>query len=112
VTMSVRGKSGRRKLQDKRAKPPQSQVTPTSRIDQFFHIYSGRIVALLCIYAGLRIFIFAAVFPLFNPVDEQAHLLSIRMYARGQWPGRELPEVDKDSAKLFAVFGTLEYLVP
>src|SRR5208283_3479463 len=55
--------------------------------------------------------IFAAAFPIFNNVDEQAHLLSVRMYARGQWPGKDLPDVDPEPAELFTVFGTPEYIL-
>ena len=112
MRMPVKGKRGQRKQHDKSARGIEPQAPPSRGIDQFLWVHSGRIVALLCVYVGLRILIFAAAFPIFNPVDEQAHLLSIRMYARGQWPGRDLPEVDKDSAKLFAIYGTLEYLVP
>jgi hypothetical protein len=32
------------------------------------------------------------------------------MYARGEWPGNDLPKVDEESAKLFAMYGTLEYV--
>jgi len=59
------------------------QVPPRSGIDQFLWVHSGRIIALLCLYAGLRILIFSAAFPIFNNVDEQAHLMAIQMYARG-----------------------------
>jgi len=77
----------------------------------FLRSHAGGIIALLCLYAGLRILIFAAAFPTFNNVDEQFHLLSIRMYALGQWPNKELPSVDYESAKLFALYGTTEYFV-
>jgi hypothetical protein len=94
----------------KRTQAMQPLPPTRSGIDRFLRVHSGRIVALLCAYAALRILLFAAAFPIFNVVDEQAHLLSIRMYSRGQWPGRDLPEVDKESAKLFALYGTVEYL--
>jgi len=101
---------GLRKQQDKRTQVMQPQVPPRSGINQFLWVHSGGILALLCAYAGLRILIFSAAFPIFNILDEQAHLLSIRMYAQGQWPGKDLPEVDEESAKLFALYGTWEYL--
>jgi hypothetical protein len=110
--MPVKKTKGPQKRRDKRTQATQPQAPSQPGIDQFLWVHSGRIVALLCAFAGLRILIFAAAFPIFNIVDEQAHLLSIRMYSRGQWPGKDLPGVDKESAKLFALFGTVEYLVP
>jgi len=51
-----------------------------------------------------------AVFPLFNNVDEQYHLASIRMYASGKWPGKDLPIFDSESARLAMLYGSPEYL--
>jgi hypothetical protein len=85
---------------------------PTGRsgLGKFFWGNSRRILALLSLYAGLRVLVFAAAFPIFNNVDEQAHFASIRSYAHGQWPGKELPLADPDLAKFYALFGTDEYL--
>jgi hypothetical protein len=118
----------RRKQQDKRTeakrtenkgtkpgRPPNDSAESSAasqRRDQFLRAHAGLIVALLCVYAGLRILIFAAAFPLFNNVDEERHLAAIRMYAGGQWPGKDLPAIDPELAKLYAVYGTWEYLVP
>jgi hypothetical protein len=87
---------------------------PTGRsvAEQFLWNNSGRILALLCFYAGLRVLIFAAAFPIFNNVDEQAHFASIRLYARGEWPRKELPRPDAELAKFYALFGSEEYLSP
>jgi hypothetical protein len=112
VKMAVKRKKDLRKQQEKRDQVLQPQAPPSSGIEQFLRVHGLRIVVLLCVYAGLRILLSAAAFPIFNPVDEQAHLLSIRMYAHGQLPGKDLPQVDAESAKLFSVYGTLEYLVP
>lgn len=112
MKMAVKTKKNLRKQQERRGRVLQPQGPPSSGIDQFLRVHGLRIVAMFCVYAGLRILLFAAAFPIFNPVDEQAHLLSIRMYAHGQWPDKDLPEVDAESAKLFSVYGTLEYLVP
>lgn len=81
-----------------------------SAIDQFLRAHTRLVVALLCTYAALRILIFAAVFPLFNNVDEQYHLSSIRMYASGKWPGKDLPIFDSESATLATLYGSPEYL--
>jgi len=93
----------------KRTQAMQPLPPTRSGIDRFLRVHSGRIVALLCAYAALRILLFAAAFPIFNVVDEQAHLLSIRMYSEDNGPagparGRQ------ESAKLFALYGTVEYL--
>ena len=90
----------------------QPRVSAGSSINELLRLHSGSIVALLCLYAGVRIFVFAAAFPLFNNVDEQSHLMSIQMYARGEWPGKELPHIDAESAKFYALYGSPEYLVP
>src|SRR5438874_9504502 len=44
------------------------------------------IVIGLCALAGIRVFIFAAAFPFFNNVDEQAHVDLVVKYAHAQWP--------------------------
>ncbi len=96
---------------EKRSKAGAASASAGSTIDRFLFAHGGQIALLLCIYAGLRVLIFAAAFPIFNNVDEQFHLDAIRMYARGQWPGKDLPHVDADSAKLIALYGTLEYVL-
>ena len=96
---------------DKRSPVAQSNTPGSSSTDQFLRVHSSRIIALLCVYAGLRILFFALAFPLFNNVDEQAHLMSIQSYARGQWPGKELPRPDAEMAKFFAMYTSPEYLI-
>ncbi len=68
-----------------------------------------KIVVALSIYAGLRILIFAAAFPLFNNVDERLHLMSIQMYAQGHLPGKELPRIDPELAKAYLPYWSPEY---
>jgi hypothetical protein len=53
-----------------------------------------KLIIAICVYAGLRILLFAAAFPLFNNVDERVHLMSIQMYAQGHLPGKDLPRMD------------------
>ncbi len=66
-------------------------------------LYSGKklrkIAIALSIYAGFRIFVFAAAFPFFNNIDEKLHFLTVRMYAQGHLPGKELPLIDRDFAR-------------
>jgi hypothetical protein len=63
----------------------------------------------LSIYAGLRILVFAAAFPLFNNVDERLHLMSIQMYAQGHLPGKGLPLMDPELAKALLPYWSPEY---
>ena len=113
----------RRKLANKRAKASQKRphkqdgpIQPSAPAgpgsEQFLRVHSKRILVLLCAYAGLRIWIFAAAFPIFNNIDEQSHLAAIEMYGHGQWPGRELPRLDQRLARFFALYGSPEYLIP
>jgi hypothetical protein len=53
--------------------------------------------------------VFAAAFPLSNNVDERFHLMTTRMYAQGQIPGRELPHMDPEFARTFLLYWSPEY---
>ena len=77
--------------------------------EAFVRTHAGRIVVALSIYAAFRVLVFAAAFPLFNPVDEKAHFLTIRMYAQGQLPGKELPLMDPELAKALLPYSSSEY---
>jgi hypothetical protein len=68
------------------------------------------VVALLCVVAAARVFLFAAAFPFFNNMDEQAHVDLVLKYARGHWPDQASEKYDVESAALFAGYGTLEFL--
>ena len=69
----------------------------------------GKWVLLFCLIAALHVFIFAAAFPFFNNVDEQAHFDLVVKYSHGEIP-RRLEPVSAESAQYIATFGTLEYL--
>jgi hypothetical protein len=45
------------------------------------------LVALLCILAGVRVFVFSAAFPFFSNIDEDLHFDLIMRYSAGQVPG-------------------------
>jgi hypothetical protein len=81
------------------------------RIDNFLHERRATVVAAMCCYAFLRILIFSAAFPLFNPLDEQDHYETVHNYAKGIASGRELPLTDPEMARVFALYGSPEYLV-
>lgn len=69
-------------------------------------------MAALCAYAAVRVLVFCAAYPLFNNVDEPYHFASIRSFAEGRVPGKELPLFDAGSARTLALYETPEYLNP
>ncbi|HUA13984.1 MAG TPA: hypothetical protein VMG31_01705 [Verrucomicrobiae bacterium] len=70
-----------------------------------------RVAALaLCIYATLRILFFTLAFPLFNNLDEKLHFLTIQMYAKGHFPGKELPRIDREFVGEFLPYWSPEYM--
>jgi len=70
--------------------------------------HQRELVLLLCAIAAIRVFMFSAAFPLFNNVDEQAHVDLVMKYARGEVP-RDLGHYSPESAHHFSVYGTPEY---
>ena len=65
----------------------------------------------LCSGAAIRVFVFAAAFPFFNNVDEQAHVDLVVKYSHGRVP-REVEPFAPEPALYFAVYSTPEYFVP
>jgi len=80
-----------------------------SKVDSYLRVYSGQIVAVLAVLAAIRILILCAAFPLANTIDERYHLVTIQMYARGNWPGRELPRPDPESTRKLLLYWSPEY---
>jgi hypothetical protein len=68
------------------------------------------LVIVLCI-AAIRVFVFAAAFPFFNNVDEQAHVDLVIKYSRGNIP-RGIEAFSSEAAVYFVVYSTPEYLLP
>ena len=64
----------------------------------------------LCAVAASRGFVFAAAFPFFNNVDEQAHVDLVVKYAHAQ-PPRGIEPFATEAAHFFAVYSTPEYFV-
>lgn len=64
----------------------------------------------LCTAAAIRVFVFAAAFPFFNNVDEQAHVDLVVKYAHAK-PPRSIEPFASEAALCFAVYGTPEYFV-
>jgi hypothetical protein len=70
----------------------------------------GWIVAGLCLVAAIRVFVFAAGFPFFNNVDEQAHVDLVLKYAHGN-PPRSIEPFSAEAARDLALYRTPEYFV-
>jgi predicted membrane protein DUF2142 len=68
------------------------------------------VVLALCAVAAIRAFIFAAGFPFFNNVDEQAHVDLVVKYAQGK-PPRGIEPFASEPALYFAVYSSPEYFV-
>src|SRR5215470_6878494 len=64
----------------------------------------------LCALAAIRVFVFAAAFPFFNNVDEQAHVDLVVKYSHGNIP-RGIEPFAAEAARYFAVYSTPEYFV-
>lgn len=67
-----------------------------------------RVVLGICALAAIRVFLFAAAFPFFNNVDEQAHVDLVVKYSHGDIP-RGLGPYAPEAARYFAAFRTPEY---
>ena len=62
----------------------------------------------LCLLAAIRVFVFAAAFPFFNNVDEQAHVDLVIKYAHARLPCGIEPFAS-EAALCIAVYSTPEY---
>jgi hypothetical protein len=63
-----------------------------------------------CLVAAIRVFVYAAAFPFFNNVDEQAHFDLVLRYARhGVRPGME--HFSDEAAEYIALYSSTEYIL-
>lgn len=67
------------------------------------------IVCLLCLLAGVHVFVFSAAFPFFNNVDEQIHFDLVVKSAQGHVL-RALEPVSDETVRYIVLFGSQEYL--
>ena len=68
-------------------------------------------VWILCLVAGLRIFLFCAGFPFFNNADEQAHFDVVLKYSQGHLP-HGMERFSAESARYFVQYGSPEFFMP
>lgn len=69
-----------------------------------------RLVMLLCLLAGMRVWVFSAAFPFIINMDEDMHLDMVVKYAAGNIP-RGIEHFSAETAAMIAGFGTSEYNV-
>src|SRR3954471_18571584 len=62
------------------------------------------------VLAAIRVFVFAAAFPFFNNVDEQAHVDLVLKYAHAS-PPRSIENFSTESARYFALYSSPEYFL-
>jgi hypothetical protein len=67
------------------------------------------LVAAIAVLACVRVLAFASAFPLFDNIDEYRHADRVLKYARGYWPGPELPPIEPELAEAMARYGSPEY---
>lgn len=84
----------------------------TKRIDEFLARRKAWIAAACCGFAALRVMVFAAGYPLFNPVDEPSHYEMVYEYSRGHLPGSDLLKSDAEMARVFTLYSSSEYFKP
>src|SRR5260221_5170539 len=68
-------------------------------------------VWLLCLLAAVHVFIYAATFPFFNNVDEQAHFDLAVKYSHGEFPRRQ-DFLSRESLQYMAIYTSQEFLTP
>lgn len=69
------------------------------------------IIALLCLIAAVRIFVFSASFPFFCNVDEEYHFDTVFKYSRGYLPYKGGAYFDREAAEIIAAYATPYFLV-
>jgi len=79
------------------------------QIDSYLARRKTWIVAICCFLGAVRVLVYAAAFPLFNPVDETSHYQMVREYSRGHLPGSDLLKIDSEAADFFTLYSSSEY---
>jgi len=69
-----------------------------------------KFIITILVLAGIRVFVFNAAFPIFNNVDEKAHLDTVYKYSGGRIPAKGIENYDSEILELIILYGTPEYL--
>jgi hypothetical protein len=67
------------------------------------------LIAVVCLIAGVRVFIFCAAFPFFTNVDETAHFDMVYKYSQGHLPAAPLEKYDSNAVRIIITNATGEY---
>lgn len=97
----------------KRHEQPKDTHRSSTRLwlEAFAERHELALVLCLCVFAAVRVFLFAAAFPPFNNVDEFAHFDTVCHYAKGEVPA-ELVHFSEDAISMISLNGTPEYMSP
>jgi hypothetical protein len=87
-------------------------ASSADRIDAFLAKWEIWFAVGCVFFAILRVLIFAAAFPLFNPVDEKSHYGVVYRFSQGYVPGSQLPKTDPELARVYTLYGSSEYFQP
>ncbi len=68
-----------------------------------------RLVVGLAALAAIRVFLFAAAFPFFSPIDEHRHVDMAIKYSRGYLPRPDTEAYEAETATFLGMYGTPEY---
>ncbi|MBN2019547.1 MAG: glycosyltransferase family 39 protein [Sedimentisphaerales bacterium] len=83
--------------------PPKDISTETAtRYERLF-------IAIICLIAGARIFIFSAALPFFTNVDEISHFDLVYKYSQGRLPAAPLEKCDPNAVRIIIHNTTGEY---
>ncbi len=68
------------------------------------------LILLLCIVAGLRVFVYSAGFPFFSNIDEDLHFDLVTQYSKGQ-PPRSFAPLQDETLNWIVPYASPEFLV-
>lgn len=85
----------------------QTPLTDLSRQNEYRR--ERLIVAVLCLIAATRVFLFSAALPFFTNVDETAHFDMVYKYSQGRLPAAPLEKYDPNAVRIITNSSTGEY---
>jgi hypothetical protein len=85
-------------------------LTPESNYLALIQSRERAFVASLVLAAIIRVWFYAAAFPIVNNVDEYAHVDTVTKYARGYWPNAPRETYDADTIRMFGMYSSWEYM--
>lgn len=86
-----------------------SSITHTQDDFSFITQHEKQFILLIILFAAFRVFIFSAIFPFFNNVDEVHHYDTVVKYARGYIPQKQNNLFDYESSRIITLYGSPEF---